>query len=210
MAQYKKRENKNGVSYSAIIRIKGYKDLCKTFKKKSDAQNWAEPIEVAMKAGTYKEYSDNNYHIEIVTDLINYYDNNVAKVRYSHYEKYPVMFSWWKDKIGNIKVQELSTSTLTNCKNILINETILKGKTETKRKPNTINKYLMCMSAILTYAVNELEIIDSNPMSKVKTLKKPNSRTRFLSEDQIKTLALKCKNHSPKAFLFFMFMIKIK
>lgn len=208
MVRYNKRENKKGVSYQAIIRVKGYETLCKTFKLKSDAQEWAEPIEYAMKKGSYKEYEENNYKIETVAQLIDYFDENVAKIRYSHYEKYSALFSWWKDKIGNVKIRELSTSMLSSCKNILINEKIQKGKTETKRKPNTINKYLMCMSAILTYATNELEIIDINPMSKVKTLKKPNGRTKFLSDEQIETLALKCKEHSLKTFLFFMLLLK--
>ena len=48
-----------------------------------------------------------------------------------------------------------------------------------------INKYLMCLSAVLTYATNELQIIEVNPMSKVKCLEKPNGRTRFLSDSEI-------------------------
>lgn len=208
MVRYNKRENKKGVSYQAIIRVKGYETLCKTFKLKSDAQTWAEPIEIAMKKGTYKEFEQNDSGIETVAQLIDYFDQNVAKIRYSHYEKYSALFLWWKNHIGNIKVRELSTSMLTSCKNILINEKIRKGKTETKRKANTINKYLMCISAVLTYAVNELEIIDANPMSKVKTLKKPNGRVKFLSDEQIQTLAQKCKEYSPKVFLFFMLLLK--
>lgn len=208
MVRYNKRENQKGTSYQAIIRVKGYNTICKTFKLKSDAQSWAEPIEIAMKKGTYKEFEENNYKIETVSELIDYFDQNVAKIRYSHYEKYSALFIWWKNHIGNVKIRELSTSMLTSCKNILINEKILKGKTETKRKANTINKYLMCMSAILTYATNELEILPVNPMSKVKTLKKPNGRTKFLSDDQVETLALKCKEHSPKTFLFFMLLLK--
>ena len=208
MVNYYKRENKNGTSYQATIRIKGYSVIRKTFKKKSDAQSWAEPIEIAMKKGSYKEYEQNNYNIETVAQLIDHFDQNVAKLRYSHYEKYSALFLWWKKHIGNVKIRELSTSMLTSCKNILINEKIHKGKTETKRKANTINKYLMCMSAVLTYATNELEIIDINPMSKVKTLKKPNGRVKFLSDNQIQTLAQKCKEYSPKVFLFFMLLLK--
>ena len=52
MVRYKKRENKKGSCYQATIRIHGYNTICKTFKLKSDAQAWAEPIELAMKKGT--------------------------------------------------------------------------------------------------------------------------------------------------------------
>lgn len=209
MAVIRTRKTSKGErKYQAYIRIKGFKPVMRTFGEKQKAQDWAKKIEVAMKDGTYKEFEQNDSGIETVAQLIDYFDKNVAKIRYSHYEKYSALFLWWKNHIGNIKVRELSASMLTSCKNILINEKIRKGKTETKRKANTINKYLMCISAVLTYAVNELEIIDVNPMSKVKTLKKPNGRVKFLSDEQIETLAQKCKEYSPKVFLFFMLLLK--
>lgn len=55
MVSYYKRTNKKGTSYQAIIRVKGYKPKFGTYKLKSQAQAWAEPIEIAMKNGSYKE-----------------------------------------------------------------------------------------------------------------------------------------------------------
>ena len=56
MAVIHKRIGKKGISYQAIVRIKGYKTICKTFDKKTDAKLWADDIEVQMKKGTYKEH----------------------------------------------------------------------------------------------------------------------------------------------------------
>ena len=155
MVRYYKRENKKtGSCYQARIRIKGYDDLVRTFKLKSDAQAWAELIELAMKNGTYKqglENIPNNSNINTMTDLIDFYDKEVAQNKYSHYEKYPAIYEWWKFKIGNVKVSNLSASILSSCKNILKDEKIIRGKSETTRSASTINKYLMCLSAILTY-----------------------------------------------------------
>lgn len=212
MVRYYKRENKKtGSCYQARIRIKGYDDLVRTFKLKSDAQAWAEPIELAMKNGTYKQGLENipsNSNINTMTDLIDFYDKEVAQNKYSHYEKYPAIYEWWKSKIGNVKVSNLSASILSSCKNILKDEKIIKGKLETKRSANTINKYLMCLSAILTYAVKDLEIIEVNPMSKVSLMKKPNGRTRFLSDDEIEILKENCKKHSDMLYLFFLLSLK--
>lgn len=211
MAFIKEFHNKKGISYQVNIRKEGYKPIYKTFKgdkAEQRAKKWAKTVESQMDLGIYKEFSDNNYQINTVEELIDYFDINVARQRYAHYEKYIVMFNWWKDKIGKIKLKELTTSILTSCKNILINEKIKKGDKEITRKPNTINKYLMCMSAILTYAVNELEILEVNPMSKVKTLKKPNGRTKFLNDEEINQFALKCKNHSLRTLLFFTLLLK--
>lgn len=214
MVNYYKRENKNGTCYQATIRIKGYNVLRKTFKKKTDAQAWAEPIEQAMKQGVYIESpivintNDVRQNICLMSDLISYFKENIAQERYSSPEKYNVMFDWWIDKIGTIKVRELSASMLSSCKQILATEKITKKKKEVVRSNNTINKYLMCISAILTYAVKELELININPMSKVKLMQKPTGRTRFLSDTEIEKLKSVCQEHSEILYIFFLLLLK--
>lgn len=207
MANIRTIQNKNSKSYKATVRIKGYKPEYKTFSTLTAAKEWAKKIEVAMKEGTYRQnacFDNNGSKIEYVAQLIDFFKNNVAQNRYKTPEKYNCMFEWWTQQIGNIKIQNLSTSILTQCKNALIDEEITIGKNKLKRKPNTINKYLMCMSAVLTYAVKELEIIPANPMTNVKNLKKPNGRTRFLSHDEINKLAQACKAESDYIYIFFL------
>lgn len=211
MAHIRKIKNKKGISYKVDIRKEGYNPIYATFKgddAESRAKKWAKTIEKQMDLGIYKEYTRNEFNIKTLADLINYFDKEVALSKYSHYEKYKVMYTWWKNQIGNIKLPELTTSILTDCKNRLKNEKILKGKNEVTRSANTINKYLMCLSAVLSYAVNELEIIDLNPMNKVKLMPKPNSRTRFMSDDEIDSLSSACKNYSPMIFCFWLLLFK--
>ena len=212
MAFIKEIKNKSGRTFQVNIRRDGYKPIYKTFrgdKAEQRAKNWAKQIESQMDLGIYKEYPDDDFDIKNVSDLVDYYDREVAKTKYSHYEKYIVMFTWWKNQIGNVKVRELNTSMLTVCKNKLKNEIIFKkNKRKTTRSANTVNKYLMCLSAVLTYATNELQIIEVNPMSKVKCLERPTGRTRFLSDSEIESLASACKGYSDKLFLFFLLLLK--
>lgn len=212
MATFKVIKGKNSVSIKAIIRRTGYKTRCKNFSKITQAKEWAKKIEVQMKEGTYKEtnfdISDNLQSKFVYTkDLIIYYKNNIAPIRYSYAEKYNVIYDWWIEKIGDIKLKELSSSILSNCKQLLINEKITKKQQLVNRSNNTVNKYLMALSAILTYAYREIEVIDVNPMQKVKALKKPNGRTRFLNKDEIKLLAQACKNKGEDVYLFFLLLI---
>ena len=111
------------------------------------------------------------------------------------------MYEWWTDKIGNIKISNLTASDLTACKQILLTENMENGK---KRKPNTINKYLMCMSAILTYCRDELELIEYNPMSKVKIVPRPEGRKRYLTNEEIEIYLKKCKEHSVIVYIFVL------
>lgn len=208
MATITKRENKKGVTYKVVIRKKGYSTASKTFERKSDAQAWANDIESQMNKGSYREIPsefvvDDNKTLESMKDLILYFKKNVAPKKYSNDKMYHVMFDWWIDKIGSIKIKEIAPHNLTYCKHLLQSEKITKKNgVKVNRKNGTINKYLMCISAVLSFAVDELNIIEHNPMQKVKILPLKNNRTRFLSVEEIKMFLDACKNYSDRVYLF--------
>lgn len=209
MAVINKRTGKKGISYQAIVRIKGYKTICKTFDKKNKAIEWANKIEVQMKDGVYKEIPDElkeklDAEFKTVADLIQYYKKNVAPTKYSYAEKYNVMYDWWIDKIGNVRLIDLSAPMISSCKQLLLTEKIKKKDKEVVRGNSTINKYLMCLSAVLTYAVKELELLEYNPVSKVGTVTKPDGRERFLSMKEIPKLIKACKEHSDYLYVFVL------
>lgn len=209
------KTQKKGYAFQVDIRVKGYKRLTKTFKDldaktaKKKALKWASDTELEMLNGTFRE-SDNPHSksIETVEDMILYFKDNIAASRYSDPEKYTIMYLWWISKIGNIKLVDLTASILASCKLVLMQEKIIKKGKEITRSNNTINKYLMCLSAVLTYATNELELIPVNPMSKVGTLTKPNSRARFLSDEEIDALENACLKKGIRLFIFFKLLLK--
>lgn len=212
MATFIEVKGKKKISIKAIIRVAGYKTITKNFSGITRAKQWAQKIEVQMKEGTYQEVDlnlDNNFKMkfERLEDLINYFRDEIAPKRYSYHEKYFVMYDWWARKIGKIKVKDINASILTACINSLANEKIKKGGREVTRSNSTLNKYMMALSAILTYASKQLEIIEYNPMSKISTFKKPDGRKRFLNKDDAKKLAQKCKENSDVAYIFFLLLI---
>ena len=215
MATIRKRTSKKGkVSYYVEIRKQGYRAVRKTFARKSDAEAYANKTEVAMNEGKYRELNKSIVEdserktIKTMTQLIDYFEKNIAPVRYKdNAPKYTCMFNWWKAHIGCIHVNKLQSSDISECKELLANEGINKGKKECTRGNNTVNKYLMCLSAVLTDAVKELEIIEVNPCFKVKLMPKPMGRTRFLSEEEIDRLKETCRKHSDILYIFFLLLL---
>lgn len=207
MASFIEVKGIKGTKIKAIIRKKGYKVICKTFVNISSAKSWAKKIEVEMDNGTYIEENGlmntqfGTVKIEYVEELINYFKENVAPTRYADASKYYCMYDWWIDKLKGIKVKKLSASNIAACKQILLTEKMENGEI---RKPNTINKYLMCISSVLTYARDELELIEYNPKSKVKNLKKPKGRKRSLSIQERDKFLVACKAHSDMIYLFVL------
>lgn len=202
MASFVEVKGKKGSSIKAIVRIKGYKTKCKSFSNITLARHWAKKIETQMETGEYKEESKVKIknlpgsNIKTMRELIEYFKKHVAPERYSYAEKYDCMYDWWIEQLGDFFVYEVSSQIVSACKNMLVEEKIITGKKEHRRSNNTINKYLMCLSAVLTYAVKELEIIPYNPCSNVNIMKKPSGRRRFLSRDEIVIYKKAIKEHS--------------
>lgn len=219
MATITQIKAKKGYAFQVDIRVKGYKRIYKTFRHpdmktaRKLAQQWASDIELQMQKGTYKEPTqikedDNRASIKTVADLLEYFRKEIAPTRYSYSEKYNTMYLWWSEKIGSINIRNLSSSDISACKQYLINEDVRTGKNKViKRGANTVNKYLMALSAVLTYAVNELELIETNPIAKVKILPKPSGRDRTLSVDEIPLLAQACKDISEDTLMFFLLLL---
>jgi len=65
----------------------------------------------------------------------------------------------------------------------------------------------MCISAVLSYAVKELELIEINPCSKVSPMTKPDGRKRFLSVDEISIFLKACKEHSLMVYVYTLILI---
>lgn len=212
MANIREVINKKGKSYKVTIRVIGYKPEYKTFtgsRAKTEATLWANDIETQMKKGVYKQRINDcslgaGNNINSVAELINYFEINVAPAKYANPAKWTVMYKWWRNKIGDVHVKNLTTPMLTQCKEILASEEIQKGKKLITRKNNTVNKYLMCLSGVLTYAVKELELIPVNPMSNVTKMPKPSGRKRFLSLEEIQAYMVACKEHSKMIYLFVL------
>ena len=201
-------KGKKETKYKAVVRIKGYSTKCKYFKKKTDAKLWASTTQTAMQNGTYIEHSENpviagGATIKTMADLITYFEENEAIDRYSYPEKYKVMYDWWRNKIGHLKCSELTSSILADCKRLLITEDCIKpaGK---QRGNSTINKYLMALSAVITFGMKEYKLWTVNPMHDVEKRKLPNLRTRFLSEEEIGRLKAGAREKSYRLYIFVL------
>ena len=216
MASIVERKSKNGSSYKVVVRVKGYNTKTKTFgpkeyeNPKREAKLWASEIETAMKRGTYIDDKPiiQNTEIKTVGDLIEYFRENEGPHRYQRYDKYQFIYDWWIDKIGELKISDLTPAILSNCKNLLANEKMpRKNKGSETRSSSTINKYLFALSAIIEFGIDEFNLWEYNPMSRVKKRKKDKQaslRVRFLSEEEIAKVKAGARNKNYRFYVFIL------
>lgn len=198
MHQIQKYEKKDGtVSYTACIRVKGYKTMTATFKKKQQAQLWIQENESKMKLGRHIQTSEAKKHT--LAELIDRYITNELPKRKSDINKFKMQLAWWKDKIGCYYLSAINPAILTETKELLEKEKSLKPQQgRTTRTPATVNRYLATLSIVFSYACNEYGWLDENPMRKVRKNKERANKDRYLTPDEIERLLQACKNYELK------------
>lgn len=208
MAEIKERKKKNGkISYTACVRIKGAEPVTKTFAKKTDAQEWASSTETKIRESI--NFPKRAMQKMTVGDLIDrYFEYEYPKKKPNTQRDIKKSLEWFKDEIGYLYLSSVTTSKLVECREKLSKKKkevpMINGKvkiTDEYISPSTVNHYMAYMQAVFSYAVNVLDIMQINPMSKVKKLAANNARTRYLEKKEIKKLLNACKQESQELYL---------
>ncbi|MCM1010029.1 MAG: site-specific integrase [Fusobacterium sp.] len=208
MAEIKERIRKNGKkSYTASVRIKGHPAVNKTFAKKTDAEIWANAMEIEIKENM--NFPNRAAQKMTVGDLIDrFLKYELPKKKPKIQKDFIKALNWYKNEIGCLYLLNIQTAKLVECRDKLsqkLKEVPMKNGaikiTQEKISPATVNRYMTYMRVVFSYAVNDLDILAINPMAKVKKLSENNERTRCLELSEIQKLLDGCNKHSQELFL---------
>ena len=208
MAEIKERKKKNGEkSYTVSIRIKGHPIVNKTFKRKTDAVEWANRTESQIRENI--NFPHRAVQRMTVGDLIDkFLEYEVPKKKPKIQKDFVKALTWYKDEIGSLLLSKLPTSSSLECRDKLANkykEVPMKNGhvkiSNQKIAPATVNRYMMYMRVVFAYAVNDLEILNINPMSKVKKLSENNARKRYLTQQEISKLLKVCREYGQDLYI---------
>ena len=171
MATIRKRPGKRGVRWQAIVRIGGHLTQRETFSTKTAAQNWARSTEAAIVDG--KRFPTREAKRRTVRDLLERYKKSEIPKK-GDTDNPTRQADFWIDRLGNLRLFQLSPAVVVEVRDELA----------IKRSAATVNRYLALLSHACTTAVREWEWMESNPLQKVKRLKEPQGRVRFLDDDE--------------------------
>lgn len=207
MATIRELTKKNGKkTYHVEVRITGYKPMRATFDRKTDAKTWASELESKMRRG--KKIKDAEAQKHTLNELIERYIENELPQRKSDQEKFKMQLKWWQKEIGAFLLSDITPSLLSQCKDKLGKEDAIKPKNGNKTRSNaTINRYLACLSIVLSKGVKEWEWLEENPMLKVTKKTEPKGRTRYLTDDERNRLLNACKEQSYELYLLVLIAV---
>ncbi len=202
MATIQKRQSKDGIfSYRVLVRLKGYPVQSATFERLTDARNWAQQTEAAMKERRYFKTAESKKHT--VAQMIDRYLKRLEADNPTRHRDVKPMLEWWKAELGYCILADLTKAFVAEkIEKLAARKMKLKSGKEKPMSPARVNRYIAALSHACTIAVNEWEWLEHHPMQKISRMKEPRGRVRFLDEDERIRLLEACeKSKSPYLYL---------
>lgn len=196
MATIRERKTKDKRSiFHVQIRMAGYPARTASFPTRRQAERWGKTVEADMIEG--RHFRNVEARRRTLADAIDrYVENELPKLRNgsTHRSNLP----YWREALGHLKLSEitpavivehrdkLAAGTFTRAKPGAKGSTLKKGEAarKFKRKPNTVNNYLVPLGRVFSVARKEWHWISNNPMDGVAKLNPGKGRIRHLSEDE--------------------------
>jgi integrase len=184
MGEIMERRNKKGkLRFTARIRIKGCKTMTKTFGRKTDANEWLTKTSATLLEN--RDFPERGERGLTLNDLITKYIAEGFFEKEASEASQTRQLKWWGERIGHVQLCHLTPKVISRTRA----ELRLRKNRYGKRIGNgTINRYKSALSAAITYAVEELFWLRSNPANALKQLKENKGRTRFLSSAELLAL----------------------
>lgn len=190
-----RKDSKGRIKYTALVRLRGYPPQSATFERKTDAQRWVQATESAIREGRHFKGVEAKKHT--LKELVERYKRDVLPQRQDQ-QKSDMHLDWWVEQLGAFLLADITHILLAEQRDKLQGT---KTKRGTPRAPATVNRYIAALSVVLSKGI-EWGWLEDNPFRKVKKLKEPRGRVRFLSPEERETLLTECKkSRSPHLYV---------
>ena len=192
MATIDKRQGPDGKPvYRVRVRRKGTPPQTASFTKLSDAKRWAQMTEGRVVEGRHFPSTKPTRHT--LAEALDRYTQEVLPHKGTHMRyNQPYQLQWWHKRLGPYFLSDLTPALI-----VLSRDTLAET-----RGPATVRAYLSALSHVLTIASSEWNWLDHSPMPKVRKLKLPRGRVRFLSDEERTSLLNACLgSHNPYLYM---------
>ncbi len=177
----------NITTYTARIRIKGYRQQTATFPRITDARLWIQKTESLIREGKYFSQAEAKRHTFADMTL----PNKSAKVE----SQYAQQLRKWSSWLGELSLDKITTALIVEYRDKLALEKTPRGNCKSAA---TVNRYLAALSSAYSVAIKEWQWVEENPVKKIGKFKEKKGRERFLSPVEIEILLKTCLESGKK------------
>ena len=202
MATIRERAKADGTrAFHVQVRIAGFPARTASFSSKRHAERWAKTVEAEMIEGRHFRSAEARRRT-LAEAIDRYLEHEAPKLRDGRMQRSTL--PWWREKLGRFKLCDITPPLIAQYRDKLAAETYRRARPgakrsslkageparEFKRKPNTINNYLVPLGRVFSVARREWHWITQNPMEGVAKLSAGPGRVRYLSEDERQRLLI--------------------
>lgn len=196
MAAIRERKKSDGTSvFHVQVRQAGFPARTASFPTRRLAERWAKTVEAEMIEGRHFRTTESRRR-SVAAAIDRYTEEELPKKRDGGMHR--ACLPWWREKIGDLKLADVTPAVLVECRAKLARETyaradpkakrtsLSKGEQATKytRSNSTVNRYLACLSHVFTVARKEWHWVGHNPFDGVSKLRENKGRIRYLNDDE--------------------------
>lgn len=209
MATIQKRINAEGeITHHVRIRLRGHPTQTSTFSRLTDAREWAQQTESAIREGRYFKTAEAKKHT--AAEMIDRYLKTIQQRKPKRYAGVHSYLLWWKEQIGPYLLSDITRALIIEKRDILVQGNVINKKLTKSRRPpklrtpSTANRYMVVLCTAFTMAVNEWEWLQDHPMGRIAKLPEPRGRVRFLDDDERMRLLAACKEINSEHLYFLV------
>jgi integrase len=189
MASIQKRPSRKGPRYRVQVRLRGHARSA-TFPSLAQARRWAARTEHAL----YEQhhFPPAEAARRTLGELLERYGAEVLPGKRPHTQATQAHhLAWWQQQLGHLRLDQLTPERLAAAR-----ERLRPG-----HQAGTVNQYLATLSHALTTAVVEWGWLDSSPLRRVRRLREPRGRVRWLDEAERQRLLAACAASANRVLL---------
>ena len=214
MATIQKRTRKEGVTYRAMVRIKGMPDQQRTFSRLTDARLWAQQTEAAIRKGEFQNVIGIARRKTLSEVIARYRAEALPRKSEGSQKVERTILAFWEGKLGAYALSYIDAETITKHLTELRTRgwsRKIKDDAEATPKPRsdrTIKYYRDTLALLFKYA-RQWGWTSANPLDGVsKVTKIRNGRVRYLSDDEREALLKACKaSENPQLYVIVVFAL---
>lgn len=187
MANFQKRKNGDkSTSFVALVRIKGFSAVSKSFPTLKEAEQWAKGMEAELKD---KKTQGQVLHKDLakltIKNLVEEYlaDPITASKRYK--PDLDLLCAWWVNAYASERVYEFGVQHVRAAR----------AKLMPGRSPATVNRYLSAMRAAWNWGKTAGLVTREWPQKVMLT--EARARVRYLNDEELEALLDAAAAHSP-------------
>ncbi len=166
-------------------------DKSARFERLTDARKWDQQTETEITNGKFFKTAEAEQHT--LNDVIDRYRNNLRLENPRRLKTVEHLLQWWGARLGKHLLADLTQAMIAEAMDNLRKETVPNRKKGLKYTNATVNRYKSALQSCLNMAVSPWCWMEDNPAKKIKNLKEPPGRDRFLKKEELVELLNQCR-----------------